>query len=159
MWNIRQVFRCDDRTPKDTEDKTLSVLTPLTRQTQRLGSIALIILGCFLGPLGPHTYAEGTCTLQEYTLPSTSYLQLTHNASGYVVHLQRSSYQYTPTVLVWEQGQFTGAHYLPVDVYDIQVRLEGRYVLETWMGKVRQVYKEVSIARACAESWTGIAPW
>jgi hypothetical protein len=84
---------------------------------------------------------------------------MTYNADGYVVHLQRASYQYAPTVRVWEQGQFMGEYYIPIAIYDIQVSLEGRYVLETWMGEVRQVYKQIPIARACAESWTGLEPW
>jgi hypothetical protein len=75
------------------------------------------------------------------------------NSNGYTVHLQRSNYNYSPTVLVWENWQFTGHYYIPKDVYDIQVRLVGRYVLETWMGKVRQVYKQVPVARACS-NWS-----
>jgi hypothetical protein len=118
----------------------------------------LVILGSLEILLMPSAHAQGTCTLQEYTLPSTSHLEMIHT-SGYVIHLQRASDQSQPTVRVWEQGQFIGEYYIPIDIYDIQVRLEGRYVLETWMGEVRQVYKQVPMAKACAENWTGVEPW
>src|SRR5688500_16292528 len=130
----------------------------MRRPIQQLGVIALVILGSLGAGLMPSAHAQGACTLQEYTLPSTSYLEMIHT-SGYVIHLQRASDQSQPTVRVWEQRQFTGEYYIPIDISDIQVRLEGRYVLETWMGEVRQVYKEVPVAKACAENWTGIETW
>lgn len=126
--------------------------------TRHLVVLGLAILASLVIPQALPAQAESSCSLQEYTLPSTSYLQLTHT-SGYVVHLQRSSSNYAPTVKLWEQQQYSGEYPIPVDVYDIQVRLEGRWVLETWMGQVRQVYKQVPVARACAESWTGLLPW
>ena len=131
----------------------------MTKTLRRLKVAALVSLSTLAILLASSAYAQTACTLQEYTLPSVDYLQLTYNANGYVVHLQRSSDQYAPTVQVWEQGQYMGAYYIPVAIYDIEVSLEGRYVLETWMGEVRQVYKQVPVARACAETWTGLEPW
>jgi hypothetical protein len=121
--------------------------------TRRRLALAILVLSViFTAHFSP---VEAQCTLQQYDLPSTSYLQLTHVRDGRVIHLQRSSYGGFPTALVWEQYQYQGAFYIPFDWYDIQVRLEARLVYETWMGEVRQVYKQIPVAKACTH-WSAI---
>jgi hypothetical protein len=111
----------------------------------RTGYVVSLIMSCSL--ITPH--AEAACTFKKYTLPSISYLQLVRN-DGRVVHLQRSAYKYNPTVHVWIQRNYRGQYYIPKNVYDIRVILENRLVLETWMGQVRQVFKQIPIAKACS---------
>lgn len=109
-----------------------------------------LLTALLLSNLTPSSAQAAACTRIKYDLPASYALQLTDSQGGSVVHLRRANYQYKPTVHIWIQHNYRGHWYIPQNVYDIQVQMETRLVLETFNGKVRQVYKQVSIVRACS---------
>ena len=100
--------------------------------------------------------ATATCTRVRQDIPASAntYLRLTRRSDGRVIHLRKGIYNHYPTVHVWEQLRYSGQWYIPVDVYDIQVRLERRLMTEIWMGQVRQTYKNIPVARYCPTRWS-----
>jgi hypothetical protein len=104
---------------------------------------ALVVLSPFMAQP-----AEAACITKTYTLPSISYLQLALS-NGRVVHLRRSVYMHYPTVNIWDNRRYIGQYYIPVTYAGLSIILINRVVLETWMGSVRQVVKQVPVVKAC----------
>lgn len=127
-------------------DPSQSISSHGERRTWLLGSLAVVLFTSLSAPAS----AQATCTRYKYDLPASYALQLTDSVSGSVLHLQRSNYQFKPTTLLWIQFNYHGQYYIPVDIFDIQVRLQGRYVYETFNGQVRQVYKQIPVVLACS---------
>jgi hypothetical protein len=93
------------------------------------------------------------------SIPGNSPLTL-QRADGQTVSLQSNSRGYYRTAHVWTNGNYVGQYNIPFQLADgeIQVRLRARHRLETWLGKVRQVYKQVPYVVVCG-NWTGNLQW
>lgn len=90
--------------------------------------------------------AQAQSGLTTHTLPSISYLEL-RRSDGLVMHLQRGTFNRQNTVRVWVNGRYAGEGYIPQRLFDVTATHELRLVLETWMGRVRQVQKQVPVVR------------
>jgi len=97
---------------------------------------------------------QDTCAKRD--VKKTSYTVLRHS-NGTTLHLLGDIRdRYIDTVHIWVNGEYAGQYDLPVNIGpDIVVRHEGRWVLETWLGKVRQVYKQVPIVKYCG-AWRAL---
>ncbi|MCC7020696.1 MAG: hypothetical protein IT332_13120 [Ardenticatenales bacterium] len=83
-------------------------------------------------------------------LKKTQYLALTHS-SGVVVHfLGDIRNRVIDTSHVWVNYSYRGMYDLPVTVgSEITVRHELRLTTEIWMGRVRQVQKQIPVVKFC----------
>ena len=97
------------------------------------------------------------CRSSSY-IPGMTPLMLRH-PSGNTIALRRDSKDYGPSVHVWENGQYSGEHPVPVSLADgqIQVLLRMGLHLETWRGRVRQVQKAIPYVVVCGP-WYGDLP-
>ncbi len=98
--------------------------------------------------------AHAQCTLSKKDLPSTGYLRFIGIRDGRVVYMQKGIYNSSNIGHVWEQQGYVGYGFIPFDYLDLQVRHEGRYVYETWLGKVRLVYKQIPVVKFCSARWS-----
>lgn len=122
-------------------------------------SIAIVALGVTLGVLdatAPAAQAQ-SCRSSSY-LPTTGVIAL-QNVSGTTIYLQRGNYNFKPTVHVWVNGSYAGQYNIPNAFFGGQIKVLFRLQLrtETWLGKVRQVYKEVPYVTVCG-AWYGYLP-
>lgn len=101
--------------------------------------------------------AGSSCRESSY-IPGLSPLTLT-GANGTRMSFQRDTDDNFPSVQVWVNGAFDGEYRAPATFAsgEIQVRLDQRMTLETWMGEVRQTIDQVPILRVCG-SWSGALP-
>ena len=128
--------------------------------------VALLILGgMFLGGARPTAAAQRhalgatpsariaaqSCSAQSYWLPSMSILRL-QRRDGATVDLKRNIRSGYYTVHIAINGRYQGERYVPVDIGPIQVRMALRLMTEVGPdGRIRQVYKEKPLARACSD--------
>lgn len=120
-----------------------------TRARAYVASSAAMVVVAWAG-----TAAAQGCRSSSY-IPGLSPLVL-QNASGATIGLQRDSRNYRPTAHVWVNGEYQGEFDIPFTLADgaIQVLLNSRTRLETWMGSVRQAYKAVPYVLVCGD-WYG----
>lgn len=121
--------------------------------------LAIVAVGVSLGTLqATATLVQAQSCRSSSYLPSASALTLQH-ASGTIVSLQRGNYNFRPTVHVWINGSYAGQYYIPLTLAggQIQVRIRMQLRYETWLGKVRQVYKAVPYVIVCG-NWYGALP-
>lgn len=101
--------------------------------------------------------AQNGCTQTKSDLQwvGYGYTIFQRRADNAVFHVQKNVVNRAYTALIYSNFRYLGQYRIPLDIAPgLVLRFENRIVLETWMGRVRQVIKVLPVAVYCSNLWT-----